>query len=242
MDKKGQIGILDVPNEILFQIFRQLTVQDVHQNVALVCKRFFRISRMDGMVTSFEFELSFFANEVEVEKNLAKIGLLLEQHPRAQLKLKFHEVLEETYSHKNAVYQVSRISSFMQSIRVMKFDFISNVPLLQFTISKIRFEAIEKFEITKKNEECRGNRLVIPTQLFYTPCFWKNFPNLKSLTMNFFFNDMVGIVYLLQNTVFISNTEYFFFHIFRPNMIIENYSNKFLRLARSLRNYTTLEQ
>ena len=66
MDKKGQIGILDVPNEILFQIFRQLTVQDVHQNVALVCKRFFRISRMDGMVTSFEFELSFFANEVEV--------------------------------------------------------------------------------------------------------------------------------------------------------------------------------
>ena len=154
MDKKGQIGILDVPNEILFQIFRQLTIQDVQQNVALVCKRFFRISRMDGMVTSLvELEFDFFSNELEVEKNVSKIRLLLEQHPRAQLKLKFRELPEKSSSYNN-VYQVARLSSSVQSIKAIKFVFNSNSTLSPFAAEEmIPFEAVEVLEITKNERD-----------------------------------------------------------------------------------------
>ena len=201
MDKKGQIGILDVPNEILFQIFRQLTIQDVQQNVALVCKRFFRISRMDGMVTSLvEMEFDFFSNELEVEKNVSKIRLLLEQHPRAQLKLKFREQPEKPSSHNN-VYQVARLSSSVQSIKAIKFVFNSNLTLSPFAAEEmIPFEAVEELEITKDE---RGNW----KSLYYSPMskssrllflstqFWRNFPNLKSLTFHFYFDKMVRIIY-----------------------------------------------
>ena len=203
MDKKGQIGILDVPNEILFQIFRQLTIQDVQQNVALVCKRFFRISRMDGMVTSLvELEFDFFSNELEVEKNVSKIRLLLEQHPRAQLKLKFRELPEKSSSYNN-VYQVARLSSSVQSIKAIKFVFNSNLTLSPFAAEEmIPFEAVEELEITK-NE--RGNW----KSLYYSPMskssrllflstqFWRNFPNLKSLTFHFYIDKGVRIIYKL---------------------------------------------
>ena len=203
MDKKGQTGILDVPNEILFQIFRQLTTQDVQQNVALVCKRFFCISRMDGMVTSLvELEFDFFSNELEVEKNVSKIRLLLEQHPRAQLKLKFREQPEKPSSHNN-VYQVARLSSSVQSIKAIKFVFNSNLTLSPFAAEEmIPFEAVEELEITK-NE--RGNW----KSLYYSPMskssrllflstqFWRNFPNLKSLTFHFYIDKGVRIIYKL---------------------------------------------
>ena len=213
MDNKGQIGILDVPNEILFRIFRFLTIQDVQRNLALVCKRFFRISRMDGMVISFEFELSIFANEAEVEKNLAKIRLLLEQHPRAQLKLKFHEeVLEKTCfvrCHRN-IYQVARISSSIQSIKSLQFVFTSDLALsiffkgISIFEESIKFESIKELEITKKDEKDPGTSS--SSVLFFTPCFWRNFPNLKNLTMQFFFNEMVCSIYCnassLEATIF----------------------------------------
>ena len=203
MDKKGQIGILDVPNEILFQIFRQLTIQDVQQNVALVCKRFFRISRMDGMVTSLvELEFDFFSNELEVEKNVSKIRLLLEQHPRAQLKLKFRELPEKSSSYNN-VYQVARLSSSVQSIKAIKFVFNSNLTLSPFAAEEmIPFEAVEELEITKDE---RGNW----KSLYYSPMskssrllflstqFWRNFPNLKSLTFHFYIDKGVRIIYKL---------------------------------------------
>ena len=203
MDKKGQIGILDVPNEILFQIFRQLTIQDVQQNVALVCKRFFRISRMDGMVTSLvELEFDFFSNELEVEKNVSKIRLLLEQHPRAQLKLKFRELPEKPSSYNN-VYQVARLSSSVQSIKAIKFVFNSNLTLSPFAAEEmIPFEAVEELEITKDE---RGNW----KSLYYSPMskssrllclstqFWRNFPNLKSLTFHFYIDKGVRIIYKL---------------------------------------------
>ena len=39
-------GILDLPNEIIQKIFTYLWRDDLHGNVALVCRRFLEISRL----------------------------------------------------------------------------------------------------------------------------------------------------------------------------------------------------
>ena len=204
MDKKGQIGILDVPNEILFQIFRQLTTQDVQRNVALVCKRFLHISRMNGMVTTFELEFTLYSNEKEVRKNVSKIELLLRLHPRVQLKLKIHELPITSFD--DNVCQLTIFSPFTKSIKAMKLvhnSEFSDGALLHFIHEKILFEALENLEIVWK-EEISFSAPVTMT-LFYSEGFWKNFPNLKSLKIYFNFEYCVSKKYLIDQKTLIES-------------------------------------
>ena len=190
MDKKDKIGILDFPNEILFRIFRQLTIQDVQQNVALVCKRFFIITRMDGMVTTIEFDMNFYSNEVEVNKNVSKIELLLRHHPRVQLKLKIHELL--VTSSQDNVCQMTRFSpNTTKSIKFMKLVLNSDYAygaFITFIHEKIRLQALENLEIMWKEDITFS----APVDLFSSERFWKNFPNLTSLTICFYFTYCVS--------------------------------------------------
>ena len=44
--KKFETTILELPNEVLVQIFSKLTQENILENVALVCRRFFEITRL----------------------------------------------------------------------------------------------------------------------------------------------------------------------------------------------------
>ena len=67
-------NLLDIPDEILEIIFLQLPVHDVQWNVALVCKRFLKISRFPGMVKNFSLTLCNMTCEDEMSQCLIKVN------------------------------------------------------------------------------------------------------------------------------------------------------------------------
>ena len=209
MDKKGQIDILDLPNEILFRIFCLLTIQDVQQNVALVCKRFFFISRMNGMVTTFEMQLNMFSDEMEVKKHVSKIELLFKHHPPAQLKLEFQEKTKtESHDYDNFCL-MEEFSLLTQSIKTMKFVFTSNFALLRAFSGEITpLDVADELDITCKilSKFKRREEMDFPTIYLYIltsrfPDESNKFNNLKSLTVNFYFQYFVSRFNLLCNKI-----------------------------------------
>ena len=207
MDKKGQIDILDLPNEILFRIFCLLTIQDVQQNVALVCKRFFFISCMNGMVTTFEMQLNMYSDEMEVKKHVSKIELLFKHHPGAQLKLEFQEKTKtENHDYDNFCL-MEEYSLLTQSIKTMKFVFTSNFALLRaFSGEVTPLDVADELDITCKilSKFKRREEMDFPTIYLYIltsrfPDESNKFNNLKSLTVNFYFQYFVSRFNLVCN-------------------------------------------
>ena len=52
-----QVGLMDLPNEILKMIFLCLKTKTIHQTVASVCKRFFELTRLPVFCETFHIEI-----------------------------------------------------------------------------------------------------------------------------------------------------------------------------------------
>ncbi len=70
------------PEEILFQIFGHLTIFDLHKNVALVCKKFSRITQSSRIVKKIRTNLDntrtiqFYEKALEVHPYVEEIRIL----------------------------------------------------------------------------------------------------------------------------------------------------------------------
>ena len=76
-------GILDLPEEILFKIFRQLGITELHGNVALVCKKLLAVSRSPSVIKTAELEvtdskdLQFAKGVLELHVNIVNLKIRL---------------------------------------------------------------------------------------------------------------------------------------------------------------------
>ena len=85
------ICLLDIPDEILEIIFLKLPVYDVQWNLALVCKRFLKISRYPNMVKELTLTLRNMTCEEEMSKCLTKAKSALVCHPNLMLTLEYED-------------------------------------------------------------------------------------------------------------------------------------------------------
>ena len=77
------MNLQDLPDETLLQIFSDLTIYDLHNRVAVVCKRFLRISRtkdaikvIRALYTSKEKANRFFSNALTLNPNVESIATM----------------------------------------------------------------------------------------------------------------------------------------------------------------------
>ena len=83
----AETNILDLPEEILEIIFRQLSIHDVQQKLAKVCKQFFKISSLPGMVKDFRLTIEYLGDAQEMQECLAKAQNVVENFPGSKLEL-----------------------------------------------------------------------------------------------------------------------------------------------------------
>ena len=78
--------LFDLPDEILEKIFLQISTHDVQQNLAKVCKRFLKVSRLPTMVKNYSRTIKSFQDD-EVAACLEEVKTVTRLFPAAKLEL-----------------------------------------------------------------------------------------------------------------------------------------------------------
>ena len=75
----------DMPNEVLENIFHQLSVYEVQHNLALVSKQFLKVSRIPGMVENIKIIIGLDCDDEEKNIAFAKAKSVVKIHPTAKI-------------------------------------------------------------------------------------------------------------------------------------------------------------
>ena len=206
-DEKTVIGILHLPNEILYQIFLWVDGKELHANIALVCKRFLQVSRMEGMVTRWCFDLtcgissSLSTNEVRglkrwvTQVSLEKIQDLLRFHPNCKLELSCSEVINGYTSFfpwdRKGIFQTTEFDKIVPSVEAITITAIGTMKSMNsFFDHLITFPNLHFLEMFFGDDHPVWYGCLFPLQkpkissIHTAPTlFWSKFPNLTCLNI-----------------------------------------------------------
>jgi len=203
-DTMAEMDLLKFPDDVLEIIFRQLSNHDIHQNLALVCKRFLRISRFPGMVKDFSLTIKNIAYdgptdngemEAQVEKCLVKTKKAIELFPEAKLKLIYAEDFDrfDNWDYISCLRMESLVPfiPFMRKLTMETFeddlfDEIMNERILDNTPT---FGTLQYLEISVDAIHDAPEK------------FWNKFPNLISLKITFGYMAQPGKIDLNKRAV-----------------------------------------
>ena len=203
----NRIGIQDLPNEILYKIFSWLEIQDMQQNVALVCHRFLQLSRIEGLVTDWTMDISCaicqkipnhksrMIKRIVTESNLRKIQNLVKFHPKCKLELLCNEEFDDGSSFlpwdRMGLFQSTEFFNYVFSVETLFFQEIRSMRSMNSLFdSIIEFPNLKSLEISFEDdhEEWWNFSSTTRFSIHDAPTkFWNKFPNLTSLkiTSNF---------------------------------------------------------
>ena len=164
----SEVGLLDLPTEVLQVIFKKCSQYDVQHNLALVCKNFLDISRLPGMV------------------KIAKIDLRVENESECLMKidkvLKFHSCKLELQVYLDGLFPLEKLTPYKLSVRTLKFEIESTDAFEELEANNVKFETLEHLEIdiSEVDTDDEGDDIIQNTR----PEFWDNFPNIRTLRIN----------------------------------------------------------
>ena len=177
-----QVGLMDLPNEILKMIFLCLKTKTIHQIVASVCKRFFELTRLPEFCESFHIDMRCEFSErrerYRVRKScVERIKKLLKVFPNCKLHLQYngnYQVGSEEFFE-----AVEDLVLFQSSITELTLIFDGDVGW-ETSSKMICLEKLEHLHIDLSDYDWeRGDDI---TDLHSN--FWNNFPNLTSLKID----------------------------------------------------------
>ena len=132
--------LIELPNEILQKIFLLLPEFHVQNSLALVCKRFLKITRDPIFVQTLEVDLvqAFNSpNSIYKSDEYVKIQRCLKIYPECKLIIQYTERLEDYDNVRDQIYKNQDIYYFMRSL-------IQLGPMIQEL--KLKFQRQQAFE------------------------------------------------------------------------------------------------
>ena len=224
-DEKKVIGILHLPNEILHQIFLWVDGKELHANIALVCKRFLQVSRMEGMVTKCSFDLScgvlptLSSNIVRLVKGrvtrimMEKIENLLRFHPKCKLKLRCSECFHNNYTaffpwQRKGIFQTTEFGKIVPSVEAITFTIIRSMESMHSLFDHlITFPKVHTLDMFFADDQPAWYSCVVSyrkpksASIHAAPTlFWSKFPNLVRLYITTNYEDCVSNVHRKSDT------------------------------------------
>ena len=173
-----KIGLLDLPNEILEVILKYLKIDVIHLKAALVCKRFLEVTRLptfcETFRVGFEYEQNRSKNEQIEDSCLKKIKQILKLYPDCQLE--FYHYGDKS---KDFFLFFESLKKFAPSITKLELMFY-NESLNYFGFRKIIYLENLKCLVLDFSNYCEE---VGFSMSHLGDGFWRNFPNLTSLTI-----------------------------------------------------------
>ena len=125
-------NILDLPNEILEVIFRQLHVNDVQNRLAKVCKRFLKISRFPGMVKNVKLTVQDMWDEAEMNQCLMKAKEISAIHLESKLELE--HIDESGQEGKYLMEYLKPLAPFLKKISLEALNYGYHYSKAMFTL------------------------------------------------------------------------------------------------------------
>ena len=189
------VGLLDLPNELLQNIFSNLSQFDVHRNVALVCKRFFEISRLPKLNENLKVNLVMDYDTGEIDTFL-KIDKILRIFPACNLELNYIQELP-TGSVYERLFPIRKLKRFASSVKKLSMKF-KHIPerdnfLYDMNSLSFEFENLESLvldlrsaddednESQWRNHEYDGAVTEWSGMQLAPPTIWEDFSNLTYL-------------------------------------------------------------
>ena len=90
-----ELQLTDFPDEVLLKIFRCLKTYDILRNVALVCRRFYRLSKDHNLLREFQFSSK---SDLHEKKSLRKNAFNVFNQSRCLTKLTIEMRDSNTYT------------------------------------------------------------------------------------------------------------------------------------------------
>ena len=170
-------GIMDLPDEILQNIFLKVSQYDVQRNLVLVCRRFKDITRnpvfaQDVKIESVLKERPFWAEPVFEFPfcSIRKMEQVREIYPNSTFELKCTSIFKP-HDHKPLLIGYSWMKEFSRFANSIK----------KFTLA-LKHKSIDYTEIPRfENLDCLEIKIFSKGIEDFNAKFWSRFPNLKSL-------------------------------------------------------------
>ena len=109
-EDESTVNILDLPNEILAKILTMLPQTDILKNVALVCKRFLEVSRLQEVLPIIQMPMR--SNYCEIRDNAERIGECVKIYQYSKLNVNWFE------SKSSDLKKLKYVASFVQSLEI----------------------------------------------------------------------------------------------------------------------------
>ena len=217
------VGLLDLPNELLQNIFSNLSQFDVHRNVALVCKRFFEISRLPKLNENLKVNLVMDEDTGEID-TFFKIDKILKIFPACNLELNFMQELVTGYCYER-IFPMRKLKRFAPSVKKLSMQFINaserdnflyDMDMLSFKFENLESLVLdlrsaddEDYESPFRNHEYDDDAEWSGIQLAPST-IWKNISNLTYLRIksNWEWRVPVRLFNTSQCHIFVKNVPY----------------------------------
>ena len=156
---KFKTTILDLPNEILVQIFSKLPQEDTLRSVALVCRRFFEVTRLHQALPIIS--IYSYCDEKSLDDCVKDIRRALKTYPTSQFRLHDFEISMSNFKVLHPFLNLlHQMSMYLDIDCDEELPVIHNLKTLRFRILNWR---------SRNCILCNSVR------------FWGKFPNLTSL-------------------------------------------------------------
>lgn len=162
-DSETGKGIMDLPNEILVEIFSMLPQEDVLKNLAIVCKRFLAITRSHEIMPIIRIECHLLDQSLP-----RRIQDCLDLYPASKINL---VTWETNYSDEKHLQHVS------DSVKYMSIEF-----RMDRNEEPVLFQNLEYLSLRITHPPTPSDEYLIHLYWIKHPfTFWNNFPNLTHL-------------------------------------------------------------
>ena len=196
-------GILDLPNEIIQKIFTYLWRDDLHGNVALVCRRFLEISRQEIFVKEMSFNLLSSRRNItpldpeqeipttgEIvdtldQEHLQKIEKFLKLFPFSKLTLYYIEPYDHfvNMSNRKRMFRLEELRPIAASVKELVLTPLSCLSLEFLDENVIELPNLEILQLELYDAESSTKPPYMSIQ--HVPReYWSNFPNLRCLNID----------------------------------------------------------
>ena len=125
MESEAVIGLLDLPSEVLQNIFSRLSHYDVQRNVALVCKRLLEISRLPKLCENVKVNLIMDEHTGETDV-LFRIDKILKIFPACKLELSYVQGRKLDGHIYDRLFPIKKLERFASSVKTLSMDFVQS--------------------------------------------------------------------------------------------------------------------
>ena len=157
---KSKLTILELPSEILAQIFSKLHQEDLLNNVALVCKTFYEVSCLYQTLPM----IRIYCYEKSIENWKKNLEIGLKKYPTSKIQISLLEISNSQFK-----------------------DFHCHVPLVQKMSIRLRFDSDDELPVFENLKRLRLSERTghYDCNLCISVGFWQKFPNLTSLKIDY---------------------------------------------------------